>query len=252
MACKRPGVRVPLAPPTFPQVTPIARDPGSRLARAGARFWERTGRSWPWAAAGRPGERRSPARWSAGTSGPARPARLPRVLEHRGERGAHGRGDVPADPAHAGYLVAHPRLVQRHGRIDRIGSRHTEVFLRCFFPDQRLDDLLGLEERLERKLKQAAAAFGTSEVLPGSAASEITFSESQDEIERLRREDASLFEAGGIPAGAAAGAGKPRDRRAHPRPAVGIGQRPRARRIQPRLGVLRPPVLPSTVCSSRS
>ena len=39
------------------------------------------------------------------------------------------------------------RLVQRHGRIDRIGSRHPEVFLRCVFPDSRLDDLLGLEER---------------------------------------------------------------------------------------------------------
>lgn len=97
------------------------------------------------------------------------------------------------------------RLVQRHGRIDRIGSRHTEVFLRCFFPDQRLDDLLGLEERLERKLKQAAAAFGISEVLPGSAASEITFSETRDEIERLRREDAALFEAGGTGASAMSG-----------------------------------------------
>src|SRR5664280_1073958 len=27
------------------------------------------------------------------------------------------------------------RLVQRHGRIDRIGSRYAEVFLRCIFPD---------------------------------------------------------------------------------------------------------------------
>ena len=48
------------------------------------------------------------------------------------------------------------RLVQRHGRIDRIGSKHGEVFLRCFFPDSRLDELLGLEERLHRKITQAA------------------------------------------------------------------------------------------------
>ena len=27
------------------------------------------------------------------------------------------------------------RLVQRHGRIDRIGSHHSEVFIRCVFPD---------------------------------------------------------------------------------------------------------------------
>jgi superfamily II DNA or RNA helicase len=52
------------------------------------------------------------------------------------------------------------RLVQRHGRIDRIGSEHAEVFLRCYFPDQHLEALLGLEERLQRKLRQAAAAVG--------------------------------------------------------------------------------------------
>jgi hypothetical protein len=89
------------------------------------------------------------------------------------------------------------RLVQRHGRIDRIGSRHAEVYLRCFFPDRRLDDLLGLEERLEHKLKQAAATMGVSEVLPDSKASEVTFTETRDEIERLQREDATLFEIGG-------------------------------------------------------
>ncbi len=43
------------------------------------------------------------------------------------------------------------RLVQRHGRIDRIGSSHTEVFLRCFFPDAQLEALLGLEDRLQRR-----------------------------------------------------------------------------------------------------
>jgi superfamily II DNA/RNA helicase len=45
------------------------------------------------------------------------------------------------------------RLVQRHGRIDRIGSDHAEMFVRCYFPDQYLEALLGLEERLQRKLK---------------------------------------------------------------------------------------------------
>lgn len=89
------------------------------------------------------------------------------------------------------------RLVQRHGRIDRIGSHHTEVFLRCVFPDRRLDDLLGLEERLHRKISQAAAAVGVGEVLPGTQTTEITFAETREEIERLRAEDASLFEHGG-------------------------------------------------------
>lgn len=85
------------------------------------------------------------------------------------------------------------RLVQRHGRIDRIGSTHSEIFLRCFFPDRDLDSLLRLEERLQRKLRQAAAAVGVGEVLPGIAAVERDFTQTRDEILRLQREDAALF-----------------------------------------------------------
>lgn len=89
------------------------------------------------------------------------------------------------------------RLVQRHGRIDRIGSDHAEVFIRCYFPDQHLEALLGLEERLQRKLKQAAAAVGVGQVLPGFTGREVNFTETRDEIERLRRQDASLFDEAG-------------------------------------------------------
>jgi hypothetical protein len=90
------------------------------------------------------------------------------------------------------------RLVQRHGRIDRIGSLHDRVFLRCFFPDRRIDDLLGLEQRLHAKIKQAAMSVGVEgEVLPGSRSGEVVFADTRDEIERLRREDATLFETGG-------------------------------------------------------
>ncbi|MFD9778350.1 helicase-related protein [[Kitasatospora] papulosa] len=92
------------------------------------------------------------------------------------------------------------RLVQRHGRIDRIGSDHAEVFLRCFFPDQQLERLLGLEERLQRKLKHAAAATGVGEVLPGFAGRDVNITETRAEINRLRLEDAALFEQGGTSA----------------------------------------------------
>ena len=97
------------------------------------------------------------------------------------------------------------RLVQRHGRIDRIGSHHAEVFIRCVFPDERLDDLLGLEERLHRKLTQAAASIGVGEVLPEQAGRDISFTETREEIERIRREDAGLFERGGTARGVLSG-----------------------------------------------
>lgn len=98
------------------------------------------------------------------------------------------------------------RLVQRHGRIDRIGSLHARVYISCFFPDQRLDDLLDLEARIRRKLAQAAASIGVeSEVIPGGATAEVVFSETREEIERIAQEDESLLVEGGERRGAHSG-----------------------------------------------
>ncbi|MHB8181700.1 MAG: helicase-related protein [Acidithiobacillus ferrivorans] len=90
------------------------------------------------------------------------------------------------------------RMVQRHGRIDRIGSPHDDVYLYCYFPDRRLDELLELENRVRRKLAQAAASIGVeSEVIPGGAISDVVFAQTTAEIEKLEREDASIFETAG-------------------------------------------------------
>lgn len=90
------------------------------------------------------------------------------------------------------------RLVQRHGRIDRIGSPHDDVFLYCYFPDVRLDELLELENRVRRKLAQAAASIGVeSEVIPGGATSEVVFAQTREEIEKLENEDAGILETAG-------------------------------------------------------
>ena len=89
------------------------------------------------------------------------------------------------------------RLAQRHGRIDRIGSAHDEVFLHCIFPDRQLDELLGLEARLRYKIKQASASIGTGEILPDQPGQDREFTETREEIRKLRREEAELFERGG-------------------------------------------------------
>lgn len=80
------------------------------------------------------------------------------------------------------------RIVQRHGRIDRIGSQHDYVHLGLFFPSVRLEDLLQLEARLERKLALADAAVGAGEVLPGRGPGrEVNLADDHvvDEFERL-------------------------------------------------------------------
>ncbi len=98
------------------------------------------------------------------------------------------------------------RLVQRNGRINRIGSPHLDVFIRCFFPDRELDALLALEERIRAKLAQAAASIGVeSEVIPDGAVSNQVFTETREQIEALRREEVGLLENNGEGANAYSG-----------------------------------------------
>ena len=98
------------------------------------------------------------------------------------------------------------RLVQRHGRVDRIGSPHEKVFLRTFFPDAQLDALLDLEARVRRKLAQAAASVGVEEApIERGATGEQSFAETREEIEKLHRQDASIYEAGGTEGAAQTG-----------------------------------------------
>ena len=98
------------------------------------------------------------------------------------------------------------RLVQRNGRINRIGSPHLDVFIRCFFPDRELDALLALEERIRAKLEQAARSIGVEdEVIPKGAVSQRVFTETREQIDALRREDAALLENNGEGANAYSG-----------------------------------------------
>ena len=59
------------------------------------------------------------------------------------------------------------RLVQRHGRVDRIGAAHETVEIDVFAPTGKIDDLLELMRRLKQKLASAHAAIGVPEVIGG-------------------------------------------------------------------------------------
>jgi hypothetical protein len=98
------------------------------------------------------------------------------------------------------------RLIQRHGRIDRLLSNHKRVFLRTFFPDAVLDKLLQLETRVRQKLALAAASVGVASTpIQGGAERNLTFSETRDEIESLAREESDLYERGGSESAAQTG-----------------------------------------------
>lgn len=86
------------------------------------------------------------------------------------------------------------RLVQRHGRVDRIGSQHDYVYMWCFFPESDLDRLLGLESTLHRKIAKAAKSIGTGKIIPGQVdVEDRTFATTRDQITALANKDNSLF-----------------------------------------------------------
>ena len=91
------------------------------------------------------------------------------------------------------------RLVQRHGRIDRIGSKHSRVYLRSIFPDEHLDELLRLEQRIMEKIAMAAASIGVQEgqVKKTDISGDQVFTETREEIEKLLAENPELYERGG-------------------------------------------------------
>ena len=59
------------------------------------------------------------------------------------------------------------RLIQRAGRIDRIGSPNEEIHVASFLPERELEERLGLEAVLRKRIAEFLAVFGEdSRILP--------------------------------------------------------------------------------------
>ena len=56
------------------------------------------------------------------------------------------------------------RLIQRAGRIDRIGQKSTEVLCYTFVPNKDLEEHLSLMERIKRRLKENKLVLGADEI----------------------------------------------------------------------------------------
>ena len=78
------------------------------------------------------------------------------------------------------------RIIQRFGRIDRIGSRNKTVQLVNFWPDITLDEYINLKERVENRMMIAdVSATGDDNVLT-SQSSEVSYRKEQ--LRRLQNE----------------------------------------------------------------
>jgi superfamily II DNA or RNA helicase len=82
------------------------------------------------------------------------------------------------------------RMVQRAGRIDRIGTSFETLWVQNMFPDEGLEKLLGLVESLSRKI----ASIDQSGFLDASILGEIVHPQNSNTLRRIEEEDGKVVE----------------------------------------------------------
>ncbi|MGP6219869.1 helicase-related protein [Caldiplasma sukawensis] len=82
------------------------------------------------------------------------------------------------------------RMIQRAGRIDRIGSPYKEIYVYNFFPEEELEELLKLVEILQSKIISFDEAVGLDESVLGEEIHPKVFGI----IRRIKDKDEKVFE----------------------------------------------------------
>ena len=82
------------------------------------------------------------------------------------------------------------RMIQRAGRIDRIGSPYKQIFVYNFFPEDELEELLRLVEILQNKIIDIDQSVGLDQTILGETIHPKVFGV----IRRIVEKDATLFE----------------------------------------------------------
>ncbi|NVM30013.1 MAG: helicase [Candidatus Helarchaeota archaeon] len=82
------------------------------------------------------------------------------------------------------------RMIQRAGRIDRIGSPFKELVIYNCFPEEGLNDLLGLVDRLQKRIRDIDRAIG----LDASVLGEAVHPKSFDELKRIKAQDNKILD----------------------------------------------------------
>ena len=82
------------------------------------------------------------------------------------------------------------RMIQRAGRIDRIGSSFDKIYIWNFFPEEELEDLLRLVQILQEKIIKIDASIGLDQTILGETVHPKVFGT----IRRIKEKDVSIFE----------------------------------------------------------
>jgi len=82
------------------------------------------------------------------------------------------------------------RMIQRKGRIDRIGSPYKTIYIYNFFPEDELENLLGIVETLHRKISKIDDLVGLDSTILGEEVHPKVFGI----IRKIRNKDSSVID----------------------------------------------------------
>jgi len=75
------------------------------------------------------------------------------------------------------------RMIQRNGRINRLGSRFKEVYVYNMAPEKQLEVYLKLVKRLEQKINKIKHTIGTDQPVLGEKANPIEYIDQFDDVQ---------------------------------------------------------------------
>lgn len=84
------------------------------------------------------------------------------------------------------------RMIQRNGRINRLGSQYKEVYVYNMAPEKQLESYLRLVKRLQQKINKIANTIGTDQSILGEHENPLEYIDQTDDTEEIDRV-ASLY-----------------------------------------------------------
>ena len=79
------------------------------------------------------------------------------------------------------------RMIQRNGRINRLGSQYEKVYVYNMAPEKQLESYLKLVKRLEQKINKIAHTIGTDQSILGEQENPLEYIDQVDDIKDIER-----------------------------------------------------------------
>lgn len=79
------------------------------------------------------------------------------------------------------------RMIQRNGRINRLGSQYKEVYVYNMAPEKQLETYLKLVKRLEQKINKIAHTIGTDQSILGEQENPLEYIDQVDDVTEVDR-----------------------------------------------------------------